>query len=299
MPILNMMVGLPGSGKTTYAYEHKTKNDVVLSSDALRQEMFGDVNDQTHNQKVFSELYRRMRVCFNHGTTVWLDATNINMKSRRKVFNQIPKGTIVNAVVLVPMIDECVARDEARSRTVGEEVIEKFVNRFEMPIYEEGLDRIDIISDGFMTYQDYDYWLYHAAAGFEQTGKYHKETLDEHLQMVAENVMEKYPIDSSEVMGAYLHDVGKLWTRTQDKEGNYHFYNHGNVGAYDFLSVIRCINTPVSLIKRYQVAKIINYHDYSFAGWDCCNKKFSEEFVSFLKFFRECDEKGSIKEEKV
>ena len=295
MPVLNIMVGLPGSGKSTYAYEYKINDDIVLSSDELRQEMFHDVNDQSHNQEVFCELHRRVRKELNKGTTVWFDATNINMKSRRKVINLVPKGTIINAIVLAPLIEECVARDKARTRTVGEKVIEKFVNRFEMPIFEEGFNQIDIISNGFMTYKDYDYWLYHAAAGFEQTSKYHQETLDGHLQMVAEQVMESYPISSPEVIGAYLHDVGKLWTRTQDENGDYHFYNHGNVGAYDFLSVVKCHSTKEEIQRRYQIAKIINYHDCSFMGWDYCNKRFSKEFVDFLKFFRECDENGSIK----
>ena len=45
IPTLTLLIGLPGSGKTTYAknYAQKYINDVVhLSSDKIRQELYGD-----------------------------------------------------------------------------------------------------------------------------------------------------------------------------------------------------------------------------------------------------------------
>ena len=43
IPIFTMLVGLPASGKSTYAQElAKEYNSTVFSSDALRAELWGD-----------------------------------------------------------------------------------------------------------------------------------------------------------------------------------------------------------------------------------------------------------------
>ena len=61
-PVFTMLMGLPGSGKSTFANEVVTADSltsVLISSDSLREELFGDVNDQTHNTEVFEEMHRR------------------------------------------------------------------------------------------------------------------------------------------------------------------------------------------------------------------------------------------------
>ena len=53
-----MLVGLPCSGKSTISKKLAEKyNATIFSSDALREEMFGDVNDQTHNQELLYVLF--------------------------------------------------------------------------------------------------------------------------------------------------------------------------------------------------------------------------------------------------
>lgn len=52
-----MLVGLPASGKSTYAKKlSKKENAIILSSDELRKELFGNINNQNHNAEVFKEL---------------------------------------------------------------------------------------------------------------------------------------------------------------------------------------------------------------------------------------------------
>ena len=43
MPELIMLVGLPGSGKSTYAAQYKVKGYHVHSSDDIREELFSDI----------------------------------------------------------------------------------------------------------------------------------------------------------------------------------------------------------------------------------------------------------------
>ena len=78
-----VLVGLPGSGKTTWAkqYVEKNLNTVHLSSDELRIELFG-FEDQTKNHLLFRELNKRTVEALNDNKDVIYDATNLNRKKR-------------------------------------------------------------------------------------------------------------------------------------------------------------------------------------------------------------------------
>ena len=77
-----MMIGLPASGKDTYLDEIVKHNEYVVSTDIIRQEIFKDVKDQSHNKEVFEialnsciGLLKKENV-----ETVYFNATNINRK---------------------------------------------------------------------------------------------------------------------------------------------------------------------------------------------------------------------------
>lgn len=54
-PIMWVLVGLSGSGKSTIATQiaNENPNTVIVSSDAIREELTGDYEDQQHNEEVF------------------------------------------------------------------------------------------------------------------------------------------------------------------------------------------------------------------------------------------------------
>lgn len=80
-PFMVMLVGLPGSGKSTAAKVFSERKDcVVLSSDAIREELYGNVNDTEHNAKVFEVLHRRSRDLLRAGISVCIDSTNLSKK---------------------------------------------------------------------------------------------------------------------------------------------------------------------------------------------------------------------------
>ena len=43
-PRCYIMIGLPGAGKDYFINSNKKENDIVVSSDKLREELFGDIN---------------------------------------------------------------------------------------------------------------------------------------------------------------------------------------------------------------------------------------------------------------
>ena len=78
------------------------------------------------------------------GINVIYDATNITRKSRLSILNQLPAYVEKKCIITWAPIDECIGRDACRERTVGVEVINKMLQRFEAPFYDEGFDDIEI-----------------------------------------------------------------------------------------------------------------------------------------------------------
>lgn len=89
-PIFIMMIGLPASGKSGQAKKLAAKYDAeIFSSDALREEMFGDVNHQTNNDVLFKELHKRIRGCLTYGKSAIYDACNISYKHRMEFLKSL------------------------------------------------------------------------------------------------------------------------------------------------------------------------------------------------------------------
>ena len=88
-PVLYMLCGLSGSGKSEYAKQLKEQlpNTYIFSSDELREELCGDINDQKHNPQVFQELHRRIKSCLKNGCNAIYDATNTKSKLRIAFLN--------------------------------------------------------------------------------------------------------------------------------------------------------------------------------------------------------------------
>ena len=89
MPNFVMLVGLPGSGKSYIAHKLSKMDYNIHSSDDIREELSGDINNQEINQKVFNILHNRVKEDLRANKNCVYDATNISYKRRKAFLEEI------------------------------------------------------------------------------------------------------------------------------------------------------------------------------------------------------------------
>lgn len=143
---LYITVGLPGSGKSTYAKEFiKGKEIEYLSSDSLRAVYGKDENDQSVTSIVFGHIKRKVDEFLKDGKNVLVDATSVNRKERSDYINTAKKyGAKVVAIVFKMdrqgLIDRNKKRGEQGGRVVPTNIIDRMISKYEDPSFNEGID---------------------------------------------------------------------------------------------------------------------------------------------------------------
>lgn len=139
MSKLYTMVGLPGSGKSTWA---SARSDcMVVSTDAIRKELFGDESEQKNGALVFEIAYARLAQAVALRHDVIFDATNLKRRSRAELFKRFPDVEHVAVFVNTPF-PLCKKRNKNRARQVPVSVIRRMFYQLEPPTKEEGFSQI-------------------------------------------------------------------------------------------------------------------------------------------------------------
>lgn len=236
-PILYMMVGIPASGKSTVAKEYasKVENSKVFSSDEYRKSLLGDEQSQENNALVFETLFTDMHNWLSKGNNAIFDACNTTVKSRRKVVDKFSDIALIVPVVVMATYEECCKRDASRGRTVGIDVIRKFIDSYDFPQMFEGFHEIKFVQTMPYEYLCTNYCLYHTrkAESFNQFSKWHKYSVGEHC----EKVVEQFKDALMYTAGRY-HDYGKMFTQTFGDDGYAHYYSHEHWSTYWFASIL-------------------------------------------------------------
>ena len=140
-----VLVGLPGSGKSTYLAQLGV---TALSSDAIRNLLADDETDQTIHDRVFQTLryLLRQRLAIGRPAT-YIDATNLAVEERRPYIG-IGKshGCEVEAVFFDVPLEVCRARNARRRRVVPEDALARMSAKLEPPDVGEGFSRVTAIT---------------------------------------------------------------------------------------------------------------------------------------------------------
>jgi len=144
-----MMIGIQGSGKSTYARNlSKELNIPLISSDGLRDER-PDIDPVN----IWPTLYDLCKETLNKGSDFIFDATNITPSIRSKLWIELDKRGIkkdsidVIAYYFIPNLEESIKRVELRNKDPKErflpiDVIESYYKNIVEPTKEEGFSKI-------------------------------------------------------------------------------------------------------------------------------------------------------------
>lgn len=260
MGTLTIMVGIAGSGKDSIIKKLYNKNEVILSSDEIRVELYG-YEDQTHNREVFTEMNRRAKEAGKAGSHVIYNATNLNRSRRvglcqemKKYFNRI------EVVACICPISTLLKRNKTRKeRHLPEDKLKQMIRSIQLPVlYEYPYDNITY----HYTTEDIDNELekLDTLNDYEQYNKYHSETLGKHIMRVATACVS----NEKAHMAAMYHDLGKPFCKTVDEEGYYHFIGHSAVSAYMYISDLMSYGKELSA-DNLEIMFMIEVHDYIFS----------------------------------
>ena len=234
-PVLILLCGIPGSGKTTYAEKMKNSYTYHLSSDAIRKELYGDENIQGNPSDVFALMQDRAIMLLNNGFDVIYDATNITRKDRASIIAKCPRFAQIKCHIIWAPIETCIERDAARKRTVGKEVIDRMLKRFQPVFYDEGINEIKVILPDDFNKDEYCDKLIDSMK-ISHDNPHHTLDIYNHC-MEANKYAYKMNYNDDIKFAAKFHDIGKPYVKSfLDNKGNKcesaHYYSHQNLSAW-------------------------------------------------------------------
>lgn len=294
--ILYITIGVAGSGKSTYIQKRLNKRTVWLSSDNIREEIFGslkDCQDSKSHTKVFQIMFEKLEKYLLDETTevIFYDATNLSRKRRSHLFREakriLPEITVGALLFLRPLeyllkIEE----DRPEGKKVGEEVILRMYKSLEIPRMTVDCDFIEKATE--VSLRDFEEEF---AGDIPHDSSYHMESVKEHIEMVVANA--KASSKSILVDVARFHDLGKFVTKELLDSGYARYKGHENVSAMYYLAANKIDKRTMT------VAEVIFQHMNAHQGMGHRNIKrnnLDEDILELIGEFAKIDDKSKIPE---
>lgn len=153
MKELVLMMGVPGSGKSTYARNTLKHGDIYVSRDEIRYSMLTDEDDYFAKEneviKTFIQYIDEALIDTQYQGKVYADATHLSPKSRAQVLNQLKNKNKVSVIYLDIPLNVILKRNAQREgrALVPENVVRRMYNSIILPTRVEGIEKLIIIDE--------------------------------------------------------------------------------------------------------------------------------------------------------
>lgn len=150
MPKVYVLVGVPGSGKSTWVENQLwTKDCVYVSSDSFIEEE-AQRQGKTYNEifkdyagKAVTMMLDKVIEAREEGKDIIWDQTSVSVKSRKKKFQMLPDYEHIAVVFDTPSKDELDKRLSSRpGKIIPQEIVNSMISNFEIPTEEEGYKEV-------------------------------------------------------------------------------------------------------------------------------------------------------------
>lgn len=150
MPTAYIMVGVPGSGKSSWIRAQKWTDDCVNVSTDFHVEQYAKEKGKTYSE-VFDEymttaielMLSDVHNAMDEGKDIIWDQTSTTVASRRRKFRMLENYTMIAVVMKCPPLDELKQRLATRpGKIIPESVVQHMIDNFETPTIFEGFDEV-------------------------------------------------------------------------------------------------------------------------------------------------------------
>lgn len=309
MTVVKVLIGVAGVGKSTYIQKVKTEKSLVLSSDKLRIELFGDLeagNAPEAIPVVFKTLHERMKEALlsKQYDTIFYDATNLSRKLRKGFYEQFKKYAEIEAIVLVKPLATILEQNSQRSwfAKVPENVIRRMYESLQVPRISVDCDKIEVIGEEISMIK-----------GMKHDSPYHAEDVDTHIQMTidgakAQEYSTHYTKDEIVTL-AELHDLGKgITKKPSQSRGVAHDYFVEVHGSHSMFVNHQYVGAMYALVKfkddlsesKLKIVEAIYQHMKAHDGLTVKaikTDKLDEDTVALIEDFAKIDSASRIIDE--
>lgn len=150
---LYLMIGVPGSGKSTYVKNILKDGDIYISRDEIRYSLLTEEDDYFAKEneviKTFIDNIDKSLVNEEYCGDVYADATHLSSKSRAQVLNKLKNKDKVSVIYLDIPLNIILERNAQRKgrALVPENVVRRMYNSIILPTKAEGIEELIIIDE--------------------------------------------------------------------------------------------------------------------------------------------------------
>jgi predicted kinase len=150
MPKCYQLIGVPGSGKSTWVANQEWAKDCAYVSTDSWVELYAKEQGKTYSEVFVDYMPKAVNIMTEHvklardaGQDIIWDQTSTTVKSRARKFNMLPNYEHIAVVFKTPDADELARRLASRpGKNIPDHVMRSMIKGFDMPTEDEGFKEI-------------------------------------------------------------------------------------------------------------------------------------------------------------